>query len=99
MSNPHMTRPPMSAPGGLSSINNSLLTIRNICEAVETFLLHLQCGPLLMLHRLKAKTNSTFEIHFSGGGGGGSIVSRKVLIKNGFWLFFCSRKKDVNIKM
>lgn len=73
VSNPHRTRPPTSAPGGLSSINNSLLPIRNICEAVETFLLHLQCGPLLMLHRLKAKQNSTsFEIHLGGGGGGGS---------------------------
>lgn len=79
MSNPHMARPPMSAPGGLSSISNLLLPIRNICEAVETFLLHLQCGPLLKLHRLKAQPHSTsFEIHLSGGGVGGSIVSRKV---------------------
>lgn len=43
---------PHPPPGNLSPINNSLLSIRNICGTVKTFLLHLQRGWLLMLYRL-----------------------------------------------
>ena len=62
------THPPTPTPGNLSPINNSLLPIRNICETVKTFLLHLQLSRLLMLYRLwkPNQIKQLFEIQLGG---------------------------------
>lgn len=85
------THPPTPTPGNLSPINNSVWPIRNICETVKTFLLHLQLSRLLMLYRLwkPNQIKQLFEIQLGGGGA--------VLIKNSSG--FSSQRECGNIKM